>query len=80
MEYTVEEAAKYLRVDEKDIYGYISSGELAAWNKARNPESSCPRFRISQDDLDTFKASRKVQPKSAATRPLRKFRRIPQVF
>lgn len=68
---TVPEAAKLLGVTDKDVYAYIASGELSAWNKTADPHTTRPRYRIPVEAVEEFKRRRMVKPKCRVVRPRR---------
>lgn len=53
---TVEEVAKELRVNAKTVRQYITSGELIAFVIGKG-------YKISREDLDNFKRSRRTDRK-----------------
>ena len=59
--YSPTELAKILGIDSEGILELIHSGELAASNIARSRAARKPRWRISQEALDKFMASRAKQ-------------------
>jgi excisionase family DNA binding protein len=59
--YSPTELAKILGIDSEGILELIHSGELAASNIARSRAAGKPRWRISQEALDRFMASRAKQ-------------------
>lgn len=52
--YSVPFAAKQLGIPEDSIRAAIHSGELVAFNGARNPDGERPRWRISESELGKF--------------------------
>lgn len=72
---TVPEAAKLLGVGDKDVYAYIASGELSAWNKAADPHTTRPRYRIPVKAVEEFKERRRVIPKMTQRAMPRRWKR-----
>jgi Helix-turn-helix domain len=70
--YTVPKLAEALGTDQDKVLSFIRSGELAAVNIARNPQGARPRWRISQQELDRFLASRQSQPPAPPAKRKRK--------
>ena len=50
---TIEDVAKYLRMNEATIYRYIQEGKLPAARMGRN-------YRVRREDVDSFFEARKV--------------------
>ena len=60
--YTPAEISEILKVDTDGVIALIRSGELVASNVARSKAAAKPRWRISQESLDRFLASRTNAP------------------
>jgi len=74
--FTCPEVAKYLRISPEKCIGFIRSGELKAFNVGKGKTK--PRYRISQQAIDDFEASRLVITQPKTTR--RKRRRDPSII
>jgi hypothetical protein len=61
------EIARLANVDVEAVYGWIASGQLAAFNAARNPRGR-PRWRITVEAWEAFKATRSNRPTQSAKR------------
>ncbi len=58
----VSDIEKRLGVDEHAVLGWIKSGELKAVNVGRSPGKKRPRWRISEQALAEFEATRSSGP------------------
>ncbi len=67
------DVAKFLLVDLAKVHKFIKSGQLEAVNMSLGTQ---PRWRISQESLDRFLASRQNRP---PVKPQRKRRAAPDV-
>jgi excisionase family DNA binding protein len=56
--FKVSDICARFMVNEQTVLGWIRRGELRAVNVGRKPGSRKPRWRISQEALDAFEASR----------------------
>lgn len=59
---TVDSVRQRYGVTEATVLGWIKSGELRAVNVGRRLGAKRPRWRISQDAIDAFEASRTPTP------------------
>lgn len=71
---TVEQVATMLNVNIDDVYGYIKSGELQAWNKTHNAKTIRPKYRIPAEALERFRRNRMVVPEPEEPKPRRRIR------
>lgn len=59
---TPPQLAKRLGISEDKVYAWIDSGQLRAVNLAEHPHSERARWRISQEAIEEFLASRENKP------------------
>lgn len=57
--YTPAQLARHLQVSRNKVMGWIHGGQLIAANLA---SGQTPRYRITQDALESFLDSRRVKP------------------
>ena len=62
MTLTVKHVCLQYGVSEHTVLGWIHSGELQAVNVGRRPGSKKPRWRITQQALQSFEAQRMAAP------------------
>ena len=65
---TPPKLAKLWGVTPEKVINWIRSGELPAFNAAENPAGR-PRYRISREDMETFKARRSVAKRRQIPKP-----------
>lgn len=65
---TPPQLAKLWGVTPEKVIAWIRAGELPAFNVAETMGSR-PRYRISREDLDTFKARRAVVKRKPTPKP-----------
>ncbi|GEM_PF-2095030 len=70
--YTVEEAAEVLGITRRQVISLLTRGELPWINVSKDKQTSKPRKRISEADLNRFIEMRRVEP---PPKPLRWRRR-----
>lgn len=69
---TVQDVKKRYAVSEQTVIGWIKSGELKAVNVGRKLGNKKPRWRISEEAIKAFEASRTPTLEIAAPRKIRK--------
>jgi len=72
MTYSVKDIQHRYNVTEQTVLGWIHSNELKALNVGRAPGKKKPRWRITQESLDSFEALRTQTPPQPRTRRRRK--------
>lgn len=70
--YTIRDICNRFGVHEQTVLAWVHSGELKAVNVGRAPGKKKPRWRITQEALDAFEASRAATPQPQPTRRRRK--------
>lgn len=66
--FTVADIQKRYAVGEATVLGWIRSGQLKAMNLGRTPGGKRPRWRITQEWLTAFEASRTQTPETPRVR------------
>lgn len=70
--FVVKEVAQLRRVSVGTVLGWIASGELRAINVARKLGSKKPRWRITEEALTEFEATRTAIPPAPKARRRRR--------
>ena len=66
--FTVKQVAERYGVGGHTVLGWIRSGQLRAINVGRSPGAKKPRWRVTQEALETFELIRTHSPPPPRTR------------
>jgi excisionase family DNA binding protein len=75
--FTVQEICERYRVTQQTVLSWINSGQLRAINVGRRMSTKKPRWRVTQQALDSFEMLRASTPPPLA---MRRRRRLPSVI
>ncbi|MBN2291804.1 MAG: helix-turn-helix domain-containing protein [Pirellulales bacterium] len=78
--FSPKELAERYEVATDKVIAWIRSGELSAFDVGSKPGSQRPRYRISENAIESFEIARSIQPPTPRTRRRRRDPNVKEFF